>query len=104
VKDYSTLNYQQLLRIANNDSIAASMSEEEYESLSSELWKKFRAEKRIAGSDSMLLSPTPDSVSPIRAVLNALRIRPAQETPVTPQNSQSASARRQQPSLFRSGD
>jgi hypothetical protein len=53
VTDYSKLTYQQLVQIANNDSLAASMSEGEYESLSSELWKKFHLEKQIAAqSDS----------------------------------------------------
>jgi hypothetical protein len=45
--DYSKLSYQELCKIANNDAIADSMSEEEYENLSRELWKKFRVEKRI---------------------------------------------------------
>jgi hypothetical protein len=45
--DYSQLSYQELCKIANNDAIADSMSEEDYERLSRELWKKFRVEKRI---------------------------------------------------------
>jgi hypothetical protein len=45
--DYSKLSYQELCKIANNDAIADGMSEEEYETLSRELWKKFRVEKRI---------------------------------------------------------
>jgi hypothetical protein len=94
----------QLVQIANNDSIAAAMSEEEYESLSSELWRKFGAEKRIAGPDSMVLAPTSGKTNPVRTVLNAFRTRPAPKTPAA-QNSQSANTGpRQQPSLFRSGD
>jgi hypothetical protein len=47
MSDYSKLSYQELCRIANDDAIAQSMSEEEYERLSRELWKKFRIEKRV---------------------------------------------------------
>jgi hypothetical protein len=43
--DYSRMNYEELLKIADNDLIADRMSNEEYESLSVELWKKFSAEK-----------------------------------------------------------
>jgi hypothetical protein len=43
--DYSRMNYEELRRIADNDSIADKMSNEEYESLSVELWRKFSAEK-----------------------------------------------------------
>jgi len=39
------MNYEELLKIADNDLIADQMSNEEYESLSVELWKKFSAEK-----------------------------------------------------------
>jgi hypothetical protein len=45
--DYSRMSYQELCTIANNDVLADSMSDEEYEKLSRELWKKFRVEKRI---------------------------------------------------------
>ncbi len=43
--DYSRMNYEQLREIADNDPIADKMSNEEYESLSVELWRKFSAEK-----------------------------------------------------------
>ena len=43
--DYSRMNYEELRRIADNDPIADKMSNEEYESLSVELWRKFSAEK-----------------------------------------------------------
>jgi hypothetical protein len=57
VTDYSRMNYEELRRIADNDSIADKMSEEEYESLSVELWKKFSLEK-ITGEDYVPSSPT----------------------------------------------
>jgi hypothetical protein len=57
VTDYSRMNYEELRRIADNDSIADKMSEEEYESLSIELWKKFRLEK-IIREDYTLCRPT----------------------------------------------
>jgi hypothetical protein len=43
--DYSTMSYEELRTIADNDSIAEKMSDEEYESLSVAMWKKFSAEK-----------------------------------------------------------
>jgi hypothetical protein len=52
--DYSKLSYQELCQMANNDAIADSLSEEEYEKLSRELWKKFRVEKRITAMDPRL--------------------------------------------------
>jgi hypothetical protein len=43
--DYSRMNYEELRTMADSDSIADKMSEEEYESLSVELWRKFSLEK-----------------------------------------------------------
>jgi hypothetical protein len=43
--DYSRMSYEELRTIADNDSIAEKMSDEEYESLSVALWRKFSAEK-----------------------------------------------------------
>ncbi len=43
--DYSRMSYEELRMIADNDSIADKMSDEEYESLSLALWRKFSAEK-----------------------------------------------------------
>jgi hypothetical protein len=43
--DYSRMNYEELFKIADNDPIADKMSNEEYESLSVELRKRFSAEK-----------------------------------------------------------
>jgi hypothetical protein len=56
VSNYSTMNYEELRRIADNDSVTNKMSEEEYESLSTELWRKFRVEKTVPPSamDSVL--------------------------------------------------
>ncbi len=55
--DYSAMNYDELRRIADNDSIADRMSEEEYEALSVQLWKKFGLEK-IDTDTNRGLSPT----------------------------------------------
>jgi hypothetical protein len=57
VTDYSRMNYEELRKIADNDSIADKMSEEEYESLSVELWKKFRLEK-IVTEDYVVSHPS----------------------------------------------
>jgi len=43
--DYSRMNYEELRKIADTDPIADQMSNDEYESLSVELWRKFSAEK-----------------------------------------------------------
>jgi hypothetical protein len=45
--DYSRMNYEELRKIADNDPVANSMSNEEYESLSVELWRKFSLEKGL---------------------------------------------------------
>jgi hypothetical protein len=45
--DYSKMTYEELRRIADNDAIADLLSEEEYESLSVAMWKRFGAEKLI---------------------------------------------------------
>jgi hypothetical protein len=45
--DYSRMNYEELRKIADNDPVADSMSNEEYESLSIELWRKFSLEKGL---------------------------------------------------------
>jgi len=49
--DYSRMSYDALRKIADNDAVAESMSDEEYESLSVELWRKFSAEKLTASVD-----------------------------------------------------
>ena len=43
--DYSRMNYEELRTIADNDSIAGRMSDEEYESLSVAMWRKFSVER-----------------------------------------------------------
>jgi hypothetical protein len=45
--NYSRMNYEELRKIADNDPIADNMSDEEYGSLSVELWRKFSAEKLV---------------------------------------------------------
>ncbi|HXX01844.1 MAG TPA: hypothetical protein VEJ00_11550 [Candidatus Acidoferrales bacterium] len=45
--DYSKMSYEALSQLANNDSIADKMSDEEYESLSIELWRKFGVERAL---------------------------------------------------------
>ena len=50
--DYSRMSYEELRMIADNDSIADKMSDEEYESLSLALWRKFSAEKLALEADA----------------------------------------------------
>jgi len=45
--DYSRMSYEALRQLADNDAIADKMSDEEYESLSIELWRKFSVERGI---------------------------------------------------------
>jgi hypothetical protein len=45
--DYTTMKYEELRRIADNDAIADAMSDEEYESLSAEMWRKFSLEQGL---------------------------------------------------------
>jgi len=41
--DYSRMSYEELRRMADDDSVAGDIPEEEYEALSIELWRKFSA-------------------------------------------------------------
>jgi hypothetical protein len=43
--NYSRMGYEQLRKLADNDALADKMSDEEYESLSTELWRKFSLQK-----------------------------------------------------------
>jgi hypothetical protein len=62
--DYSKMSYDQLRKLADNDAIADRMSDEEYEALSSELWKKFGLEKLVAEPP---IPPAPLSPNPERS-------------------------------------
>jgi hypothetical protein len=44
---YSRMNYEQLRKIADDDILAANMSNEEYEALSVAMWRKFGAENGL---------------------------------------------------------
>jgi hypothetical protein len=44
---YSRMNYEQLRTIADNDIIAANMSNEDYEALSIAMWRKFSVENGL---------------------------------------------------------
>lgn len=74
---YSRMSYEQLRKIADDDSIADNIADEEYESLSVELWRKFSVEKGITGNDSPLaaLSLRQENRYTVRSVLNTLRKR-----------------------------
>lgn len=50
--DYSRMSYEELRTIADNDSVADSISDEEYESLSVAMWRKFSAEKLTLEADA----------------------------------------------------
>lgn len=46
--NYSRMSYEELRKIADDDSNSARLSDEEYEALSVELWRKFGAEKALS--------------------------------------------------------
>jgi hypothetical protein len=102
--DYSRMSYQQLRSIADNDAIADRMSEEEYEALSIQMWRKFGMEQGIRGHyDS--LAPSPGRLPMLRSILNRLRSNSTASTQptLTPSEDTGASPR-QLRGLFRSGD
>ena len=45
--DYAAMSYDELRRIAENEALAEKMSDEEYEALSIQLWRKFGVEQGI---------------------------------------------------------
>jgi len=70
--DYSAMNYDELRRIADNDSLADSMSEDEYEARSVELWRKFSLEKIDTDSNPSFAPTTPAPKVP-NAIWSAMR-------------------------------
>ena len=75
--NYSIMSYEQLRKIVDDDSIADKIADEEYESLSAELWRKFGVEKGITENDSphAALSLGQENRYTVRSVLNTLRKR-----------------------------
>ena len=73
--DYSRMSYEELRTIADNDSIADSMSDEEYESLSNELWRKFSVERLAAEpkASPVAVASNQDNRSTIWSTFNNLR-------------------------------
>lgn len=97
------MSYADLVRIANNDALAEGMSEEEYEALSVELWRKFALEHRIAASsEATAISPAFPAQSLTSAVRNFLRTGFGGRTPTAKSAAPANSPH--QPSLSRSGD
>ena len=104
--DYSKMSYEELFKIANNDSIAGSLSEEEYESLPVELWRKFSVEKQVGvHADSFVIAPGQKKPNAIRSILNTLRLGFSRHTQTENSPSEiSPLSSPEQPSLSRSGD
>jgi hypothetical protein len=100
--DYSRMSYEQLRSIADNDAIAEQMSEEEYEALSVQMWRKFGIEQGIREHPE---SPTSSSrrLPALRSILNRLRSNPTSETQPTLAPDASASPG-QLRGAFKSGD
>jgi hypothetical protein len=87
MSNYSRMSYEELRRIADSGSIADSMSDEEYEALSLELWKKFGLEKTVRGREfgSLLRSLTQKTPRFLRALIHGLQndsIVPTPDPPV----------------------
>jgi len=70
--DYSAMNYDELRRIADNDAIADRMSEDEYEALSVELWRKFSLEK-IDTDSNPSFAPTPAAPKVPNVIWSSMR-------------------------------
>lgn len=83
------MSYAELVRIANNDALAEGMSEEEYESLSITLWRKFGEQHRIGVSlhPSEVSPSEPSAVSKehnlIASIRSVLGMRSAERTLAT---------------------
>lgn len=63
--EYSKMSYEALRKIADNDSVADNMSDEEYESLSIELWRKFSVENGIVEHYAVFGSSRPLTKRPV---------------------------------------
>jgi hypothetical protein len=100
--DYSRMSYEQLRGIADNDAIAEQMSEEEYEALSTQMWRKFGIEQGIR-EHLKPLAPNPTRISTLRAILNRLRPKSAGDKQSATATNRGASPR-ELTGLFRSGD
>jgi hypothetical protein len=100
--DYSKMSYQQLRSIADNDAIAEQMSEEEYEALSIQMWRKFGIEQGIRDHQQ---SPAPNQrqIPVLRGLLNLLRSKPPAGKQTAPASNPGASPS-ELGGLFRSGD
>jgi hypothetical protein len=98
VVDYSGMSYAELVRMANDDAVADRMSDEEYESLSRELWKKFGVEKRMAPPKARSAASAGLKVRSFFHAWKREPVAPARE------NSPATGATSRLPSLSRSGD
>jgi hypothetical protein len=100
--DYSRMSYEQLRRIANNDAVADRMSEEEYEALSVQMWRKFSVEQGLREHhDSLACAP---GMQTLRTIWNRLTSHPAAAPPTLPPSENSVASPRQLKGAFRSGD
>jgi hypothetical protein len=69
MKNYSRMSHDELRGIADNDSLAESMSEEEYETLSVELWRKFSMEKGLRERPASYTPLSPNR-KPLRGIVD----------------------------------
>jgi hypothetical protein len=100
--DYSKMSYEQLRTIADNDSLADRMSEEEYEALSVQMWRKFGMEQGIRDRHDPLVPVS--GVQTLRSLWHRLTSQPSHTgTPLARDKNASASPH-QLKGLFRSGD
>ena len=99
--DYSRMSYEQLRRIADNDAVADRMSEEEYEALSVQMWRKFGVEQGIRERHDSLATPGKQT---LRSIWSRLTAHPAAAAPTLTPSENSATSPRQLKGAFRSGD
>jgi hypothetical protein len=74
---YSQMDYERLLEIAAEEAHTAGLSNEEYESLSIELWRKFGAERGLAEYHApATVLPRTDSHCPLRSAFPDQKPKP----------------------------
>lgn len=100
--DYSRMSYEQLRTIADNDAVADRMSDEEYEALSVQMWRKFGVEQGLREHHD------PDSPAAGRQTLRSIWKRFTSQPTHTPSartpSENPVASPPQLKGLFRSGD
>jgi hypothetical protein len=100
--DYAKMSYEQLRTIADNDALADGMSEEEYEALSIQMWRKFGMEQGIREQHD-LRAPVSGRQT-LRSLWNRLTSQPGRTAAALARDKNASASPHQLKGLFRSGD